>query len=162
MRILILKYLYKLSDEQMEYQLLDRMSYQRFCLLADSANVPDCNTIWHYQQRLGVDGVTALLQAVDGQLLQRGYTAQGHTKTESNSQGEKRYGYNAAERLTTFSDKPAGQASAQIEASYRYDPFGQPRHDGWRSHAGHRGDARPDGCDAGSRTAPAGIASAFC
>ena len=29
-RILILKYLYNLSDEQMEYQLLDRMSYQRF------------------------------------------------------------------------------------------------------------------------------------
>lgn len=74
-RILILKYLYKLSDEQMEYQLLDRMSYQRFCLLADSANVPDRNTIWHYQQRLGVDGVTALFQAVDGQLLQRGYLA---------------------------------------------------------------------------------------
>jgi transposase len=74
-RILILKYLYNLSDEQMEYQLLDRMSYQRFCLLTDSANVPDRNTLWHYQQRLGVDGVTALFQAVDGQLLQRGYLA---------------------------------------------------------------------------------------
>ena len=74
-RILILKYLYNLSDEQMEYQLLDRMSYQRFCLLADSGNVPDRNTIWHYQQRLGVDGMTALFQAVDGQLLQRGYMA---------------------------------------------------------------------------------------
>ena len=39
-RILILKCLYNLSDEQMEYQLLDRMSYQRFCLLADSVNDP--------------------------------------------------------------------------------------------------------------------------
>ena len=29
-RILVLKKLYNLSDEQMEYQLLDRMSYQRF------------------------------------------------------------------------------------------------------------------------------------
>lgn len=74
-RILVLKHLYNLSDEQMEYQLLDRMSYQRFCLLQDSANIPDRNTIWHYQQRLGVDGVTALFQAVDGQLLQRGYVA---------------------------------------------------------------------------------------
>lgn len=74
-RILILKYLYNLSDEQMEYQLLDRMSYQSFCLLVDSANVPYRNTLWHYQQRLGVDGVTALFQAVDGQLLQRGYLA---------------------------------------------------------------------------------------
>ena len=32
-RILVLKHLYNLSDEQAEYQLLDRMSYQRFCLL---------------------------------------------------------------------------------------------------------------------------------
>jgi len=42
-------------------------------LLADNANAPDRNTLWCYQQRLGVDGVTALFQAVDGQLLQRGY-----------------------------------------------------------------------------------------
>ena len=74
-RILILEHLYNLSDEQMEYQLLDRMSYQRLYLLADSANIPDRNTIWHYQQRLGVDGVASLFQAVDGQLLQRGYLA---------------------------------------------------------------------------------------
>lgn len=73
--ILILKYLYKLSDEQMEYQLFDRMSYQRFCLLAGSANVPNRNTIGYYQQRLGVDGVTVLFQAGDGQLLRRGYMA---------------------------------------------------------------------------------------
>ena len=31
MRILVLKRLYNLSDGQMEYQLLDRHSYQRFC-----------------------------------------------------------------------------------------------------------------------------------
>jgi len=74
-RILLLKYLNNLSDEQVEYQLLDRMSFQRFCLLSDSANVPDRNTIWHYQQRLGVDGTTALFQAIDGQLLRHGYIA---------------------------------------------------------------------------------------
>lgn len=74
-RILVLKHLYKLSDEQTEYQLLDRMSYRRFCLLQDSATIPDRNTIWHYQQRLGVDGVTALFQAMDNQLLRHGYLA---------------------------------------------------------------------------------------
>ena len=74
-RILVLKYLNDLSDEQVEYQLLDRMSFQRFCLLSDSANVPDRNTIWHYQQRLGVDGTTALFQATDAQLLRHGYIA---------------------------------------------------------------------------------------
>lgn len=35
-RVLDLKRLYKLSDEQMEYQLLDRMSCQRLCLLEDA------------------------------------------------------------------------------------------------------------------------------
>ena len=74
-RILVLKYLNNLSDEQVEYQLLDRMSHQRFCLLTDSATIPDRNTVWHYQQRLGLDGVTALFQAVDGQLLRHGYLA---------------------------------------------------------------------------------------
>ena len=74
-RILVLKHLYNLSDEQAEYQLLDRMSYQRFCLLTDSVNIPDRNTIWHYQQRLGADGAAALFQALDGQLLRHGYLA---------------------------------------------------------------------------------------
>ena len=38
--------------------------YQRFCLLTDSVNIPDRNTIWHYQQRLGADGAAALFQAL--------------------------------------------------------------------------------------------------
>lgn len=42
---LILKYLYSLSEEQMECQLLDRMRYQRLCLLAGSSNFPDRNTL---------------------------------------------------------------------------------------------------------------------
>lgn len=76
-RILVLKRLYNLSDEQMEYQLLDRMSYQRFCLLAQSMNVPDRNTIWRFGERLGVDGATALFQGVDAQLHRHGYMARG-------------------------------------------------------------------------------------
>ena len=76
-RVLVLKRLYNLSDEQMEYQLLDRMSYQRFCLLHHSMNVPDRNTIWRFGERIGVDGATALLQGVDAQLHRHGYIARG-------------------------------------------------------------------------------------
>ncbi len=72
-RILVLKQLYNLSDEQMEYQLLDRASYQRFCLLQDAMNVPDRNTIWRFGERLGVDGATVLFQGVDAQLHRHGY-----------------------------------------------------------------------------------------
>ncbi|WP_284411602.1 IS5 family transposase [Acidovorax sp. SUPP2539] len=76
-RILVLKRLYNLSDEQMEYQLLDRGSYQRFCLLQDAMNVPDRNTIWRFGERLGVGGATALFQGVDAQLQRHGYIARG-------------------------------------------------------------------------------------
>ena len=61
----------------MEYQLLDRMSYQRFCLLQHSMNVPDRNTIWRFGERLGMDGAAALLQGVDEQLHRHGYIARG-------------------------------------------------------------------------------------
>ncbi len=76
-RILVLKRLYNLSDEQMEYQLLDRASYQRFCLLQDAMNVPDRNTIWRFGERLGVGGATVLFQGVDAQLHRHGYMARG-------------------------------------------------------------------------------------
>jgi len=76
-RILVLKRLYNLSDEQMEFQLLDRMSYQRFCQVQNSANVPDRNTIWRFGERIGVDGATALLHGVDEQLHRHGFIARG-------------------------------------------------------------------------------------
>ena len=57
-RILVLKRL-NLSDEQMEYQLLDRMSYQRFCGLTQAINIPDRTTIWHFENRIGEAGAQA-------------------------------------------------------------------------------------------------------
>jgi IS5 family transposase len=76
-RILVLKRLYNLSDEQMEYQLLDRMSYQRFCGLADSASIPDRTTIWTFENRIGEAGAKALFDGVERQLLKQGYIARG-------------------------------------------------------------------------------------
>lgn len=76
-RILVLKRLYNLSDEQMEYQLLDCHSYQRFCGLLDAARLPDRTTIWHFENRIGVVGAEALFAAVEQQILQRGYLARG-------------------------------------------------------------------------------------
>ena len=51
-RLLVLQQLFNLSDEQMEFQLLDRMSFQRFAGLKDSARMPDRNTIWNFRERL--------------------------------------------------------------------------------------------------------------
>ena len=76
-RILVLKRLYNLSDEQMEYQLLDRMSYKRFCGLANATNVPDRTTVWTFENRIGEAGAKALFEGVSAQLLQKGFIARG-------------------------------------------------------------------------------------
>ena len=59
-RIVVLKRLYGLSDEQMEFQLLDRMSFKRFCGLEHSRTVPDRTTIWLFENRIGPAGAQAL------------------------------------------------------------------------------------------------------
>ena len=76
-RILVLKRLYNLSDEQMEYQLLDRMSYKRFCGLANATNIPDRTTVWTFENRIGEAGAKALFDGVSAQLLKKGFIARG-------------------------------------------------------------------------------------
>ena len=76
-RILVLKRLYNLSDEQMEYQLLDRMSYKRFCGLASATNIPDRTTVWTFENRIGEAGAKVLFDGVSAQLLARGFIARG-------------------------------------------------------------------------------------
>lgn len=76
-RILVLKRLYNLSDEQMEYQLLDRMSYKRFRGLANATSIPDRTTVWSVENRTGEAGARALFDGASSQLLKRGFIARG-------------------------------------------------------------------------------------
>lgn len=76
-RILVLKRLYNLSDEQMEYQLLDRMSYQRFCGLSQASNIPDRTTVWTFENRIGEAGANTLFDGMNAQLLAKGFIARG-------------------------------------------------------------------------------------
>ncbi|ACX95334.1 IS5 family transposase [Halothiobacillus neapolitanus] len=76
-RILVLKRLYNLSDEQMEYQLLDRMSYKRFCGLSQATNIPDRTTVWTFENRIGEVGAQVIFDGVTTQLLKKGFIARG-------------------------------------------------------------------------------------
>ena len=78
-RMVVLQGLYNLSDEQCEYQVLDRMSFQRFCRLDGALNVPDARTLWRFKQRLadkGLGGQT-IFEEVGRELQRRGYIARG-------------------------------------------------------------------------------------
>lgn len=51
-KILILQRYYNISDDQTEYQILDRMSFMRFLGLTINDRVPDSKTIWSFRESL--------------------------------------------------------------------------------------------------------------
>ena len=51
-KVLILQTLYNLGDEQVEYQIKDRLSFARFLGLGVEDSVPDATTVWGFRERL--------------------------------------------------------------------------------------------------------------
>jgi len=51
-KILILQKIYNISDDQTEYQINDRLSFQRFIGIQLNDTVPDAKTIWHFREGL--------------------------------------------------------------------------------------------------------------
>ena len=51
-KILILQRYYNISDDQVEYQINDRMSFMRFLDLTIADDVPDSKTIWHFREQI--------------------------------------------------------------------------------------------------------------
>lgn len=77
-RLLVLQQLYNLSDEALEYQVLDRASFQRFTGLEHSSRIPDAKTVWKWRDRLQAqDLIRPLDEAVGRQLTQAGFVARG-------------------------------------------------------------------------------------
>jgi IS5 family transposase len=77
-RVLLIQQLFNLSDGQMEFQLLDRLSFQRFVGLRASSQVPDRTTIWTFKERLIQAGASeSIFDAVNKQLSRHGYIARG-------------------------------------------------------------------------------------
>lgn len=77
-KLLVLKQLYNLSDDQVEYQALDRASFQRFLGLESSSRIPDAKTLWLFQETLRKAGAESVIAAeVQRQLGAAGYIARG-------------------------------------------------------------------------------------
>ena len=51
-KILILQRYYNLSDNQIEYQILDRLSFGRFLGITLNDKVPDEKTVWDFKERM--------------------------------------------------------------------------------------------------------------
>lgn len=72
-KILVLQRYYNLSDEQAEFQINDRLSFQKFLGITLADTVPDQKTIWLFREMLGRgDGVRKLFKSFDSHLASKG------------------------------------------------------------------------------------------
>ena len=79
-KILVLQRLINLSDDQTEYQITDRMSFQRFIGLSLGERVPDAKTIWLFRDTLTQSGmIRDLFLTFNGMLAAKGIIT--HTGT---------------------------------------------------------------------------------
>lgn len=73
-KVLVLQRFYSLSDEQTEYQIKDRLSFQKFLGLTLSDEVPDEKTIWHFRECLVKAGaIDRLFESFNEYLRNKGY-----------------------------------------------------------------------------------------
>jgi len=77
-KVIVLQQLYNLSDDQIEYQIRDRLSFMRFLDLGVEDPVPDAKTVWLYREKLAKAGmVKTLFDRFDAYLRDNGYLAMG-------------------------------------------------------------------------------------
>ena len=73
-RMLVLQALNNLSDEQVEYQVRDRLSFSRFLGLAIEDRIPDATTLWLFREKLAKVGlIEKLFDRFDQHLAAKGY-----------------------------------------------------------------------------------------
>jgi len=76
-KALLIQRFYNLSDEQTEYQINDRLSFQQFIGWTLADKVPDANTLWDFREALVEAGAFERIFAhFDQQLRSRGLLAQ--------------------------------------------------------------------------------------
>ena len=81
---LIIKRLYDLSNDELEFQITDRTSFRRFLGINENAMSPDANTFWLFNDELSKNGIIdKLFIKFDEFLSQKGYTAQSGTMIDA-------------------------------------------------------------------------------
>ena len=140
-KALVLSALYNLSDDQIEYQVRDRLSFMRFLGLGLGDRVPDAKTVWLYREALAKAGmVDELFAQFDGYLARRGYIARGgqildasivpvphnHNKREEN------VAIKAGEVPEDWEKKPAKRSQKDVDA--RWTKKHGTSHYGYKNH----------------------------
>jgi len=73
LRMLFLQHLYNISDEEIEDQVIDRMSFQKFCQINMMDTIPDFTTFWRFKEAIAEKGLSKkIFEEINKQLEGRG------------------------------------------------------------------------------------------
>jgi IS5 family transposase len=139
-KVLVRQKYHGLSDEQAEFQILDRFSFQRFLGLGVGDKVPDQKTIWVFKERLGAAGVRELFERFLGELAgQRLIGHQGQIVDASfvdaprqRNSPQDNAAIKADERPAHLDENPA--SGRQKDTDARWATKGQETHFGYKNH----------------------------
>ena len=130
LKVLIIQRYHDLSEEETEFQILDRLSFQRFLGLSMGDGVPDKNTIWDFKQRLGAEGMRSLFELFGALLAQKGLVGKGGKIVDASFVDAPRRRV-AAEKLEELSPK----ARSHVDSDARWAKKGKETHFGYKNHA---------------------------
>ncbi len=140
-KTLVLNALYNLSDDQIEYQVRDRLSFMRFLGLGLGDPVPDAKTVWLYREALAQAGmVEALFTQFDGYLARQGYIARGGQILDASivpvprnhNTREENKAIKSGEVPEDWADKPAMRSQKDVDA--RWTKKHGKSHYGYKNH----------------------------
>jgi IS5 family transposase len=105
-KIMVLQQLHNLSDDRIEYQIRDRLSFMRFLGLQLESRVPDAKTIWLFRERLkDLNLVEELFEKFHEQLAAQGYVAKAGQMIDATFVEAPRQRNNREENATIKSGK---------------------------------------------------------
>lgn len=140
-KLLVLQQLYKISDEELEYQVSDRLSFMQFMGFSLADEVPDATTVWLFRKQLMGQGlIEVLFEQFDSYLIEQGYAAKGgqivdatlipvpkqHNSNPENEQLKR------GEIPQDWQDKP--HRLAQKDTDARWTKKGGKSHFGYKNH----------------------------
>jgi len=126
-KILILQRYYNLSDEQLEFQINDRLSFMRFLDLTISDDIPDSRTVWNFREQLTDSGLVEelfalFLEALDalgliineGKIVDASFVEVSRQRNKKSENDQIKAG-NGAE---LWDDKPKKKSQKDIDARW--------------------------------------------
>jgi len=140
-KTLVLGALYNLSDDQVEYQVRDRLSFMRFLGLGLGDRVPDAKTVWLYREALAQAGkVDDLFKLFDHHLARQGYIARGGQILDASivpvprnhNTREENAAIKDGKEPAGWKDKPAKRCQKDIDA--RWTKKHGKSHYGYKNH----------------------------